>query len=191
MAKITDIKEASQAVAEFEPTTVRLRDGSEVLVQRLRYIHFEAIWQALGGAAGVAVQALQNGGELGEALGSAMAGMPGVAIQLAGYSTQPDLFDEDGGPQPLTDHLLAVQRKWDMVDVLKVARTAIAVNFGSETAREMLGFFTDAISAVSKVLKLYENADKGQAVLTGQPQRKSPERLSVTEPRPQSAKRTA
>lgn len=129
--KINNIEEASRETASLPgKRTVKLTDGQDVVVWRLSWLKFEALW---GELSSLLATLLAEGAEADAArMASELAGAPQFIVKLVSLSTN------------LPDTELA---RWGFDDVLAVGAEALQLNFVESSG--VRSFFT-ALSAITQ-----------------------------------------
>lgn len=149
---VKDIHEAVEKTINFAPQDVTLRDKSKVHVGRFHFVHFQPLWNAVQVIAGEILSARNDHGtDLAALLSGSLAEMPELALKLAAYSTQPKLLNssDPSEPQLLSDYISTMQTEWDYLDIFRVAKVAINVNFGNGEGGEIMDFLSAATDAFS------------------------------------------
>ena len=162
---VQTVKQASEAVAGFEAPSVKLSDGSVVVVRKLKWHEFLAMYAQIGGIIQQyleyqTTQAKTNELTLSYSVLSAQAEKPidsgeidkaQAAVREAFSLLAQRVIEAPMVMASLVSKTTGViedqQKDWDFDDVLAVALVALKVNFIDN--KKVLGFFGGVMSAVN------------------------------------------
>ena len=132
-AEILSIDDASSAVAKApRTTTTTLADGTEVVIRKLSWMHFEELWNELGSAVSLLMQdaPLDTEGDHGAAITEKLMQIPSFIVKFISLTTN---YNEE-----------AVKKFEDFGDVLDLGQAVIEFNKPSK----VVSFFTNVVGSV-------------------------------------------